>query len=113
VRDDDNDYDGDGGAVAIAIAIAIDVAVASADYTAFSMRLAPLNSGSQGFKGFARDTRGGERRYSRVIKDSPGRTDAKINKPAVMNEAGSLESSRVYPVLIVTEIRASPSGQIC
>lgn len=56
---------------------------------------------------------GGERRYSRVIKGSPGRTDAKINKPAVMNEAGSLESSQIYSVLIVTEIRASPSGQIC
>lgn len=54
--------------------------------------------------------RGSERRYSRVIKGSPGRTDAKINKPAVMNEAGSLESGRIYPVLIVTEIRALPLG---
>lgn len=63
---------------------------------------------------FVRDTRGGrKRRYSRVIKDSPGRTDAKINKPAVMNEAGSLESSQIYTMLIVIEIRASLSGQIC
>jgi len=62
---------------------------------------------------FVQDTGGGERRYSRVIKGLPGRTDAKINKPAVMNEAGSLESSQIYSVLIVTEIRASPSGQIC
>lgn len=77
------------------------------------MRLTLLNSGSQGFKGFVWDMRGSERRYSRIIKGSPGRTDAKINKPAVMNEAESLESSQIYPVLIVTEIRATPSGQIC
>lgn len=82
-------------------------------YCIFRMRLASLNSVLRGFVGFVRDTRGGERRYSRIIKDSPGRTDAKINKPAVMNEAGSLESSQIYPMLIVTEIQASPSGQIC
>lgn len=77
------------------------------------MRLVSLNSVLRGFVDFVQDTRGDERRYSRVIKGSPGRTDAKINKPAVMNEPGSLESSQIYSVLIVTEIRASPSGQIC
>lgn len=46
-------------------------------------------------QGFARDMRGSEPRYSRVIKGSPGWTDAKINKPAVMNEAESLESSQI------------------
>jgi len=52
-----------------------------------------------------------EHRYSRIIKGSPGRTDARINKPAVMNEAGSQsESSRIYPLLIVTEIRSLSLG---
>jgi len=86
-------------------------AIASADYTAFSMRLAALNSG---FKDLvARETReraGAEHRHSRIIKGSPGRTDARINKPAVMNEAGSPESSRIYPLLIVTEIRGQSLG---
>lgn len=56
---------------------------------------------------------GGKRRYSRVIKGSPGRADVKINKPTVMNKTGSLESSQIYSVLIVIEIRVFPSGQIC
>lgn len=62
---------------------------------------------------FVQDRGGGELRYLRVIKGSPDRTDAKINKPTIMNKVGSLESSPIYSMLIVTEIWTFPSGQIC
>lgn len=45
----------------------VDIAIASADYAAFSMRLAPVNSEPRGFKDFVRDMRGNEREGTREL----------------------------------------------